>query len=399
MADVMEAPSTAQDGGSGQKLDDPGMIKEANRFALKLVQDKDLILGWFDRLAKALKEKTYEVQIMDNFIAEKSVNGVDDFQTTYAYVIQAQQKLPAYKIFYWSGLYKTTRKAKGGDSEEGSVVSVVGSGSTKTATYVSLAKAELIGYDFKQLVLSWDGQQGFNASSGKLIFGVRNISGKATRRCAGTITEGGTDDTYAGVVVDPNSPGGKTAGGKAPPQTHQDLQKLQYANQIINMVSQALFMAVNIGMLYKTGKEIQELRAKIKKGEGSEQDKADLEKLEGEQEVSERAADQAVENADDVRQPVEEMSDEDFAEGSEDASPASESDELPDLEPPSDMEDLALSEEEADTAQEAIENEIEEAGEEVNDYDDSGSEAEDGEEGGVMEDGENVLENVAEDFV
>ncbi|WP_299921673.1 hypothetical protein [uncultured Pelagimonas sp.] len=381
------------------KLDDPKLIKDANRFALKMVQDKTLLLGWFDTLTKALQDKTYEVQIMDNFIAQKSLNKVDDFNTTYDYVIQAQQKLPAYKIYYWSGLYKTTRSTSGSSSsEEGSVVSVVGSGKNNVAPFVSVAKAELINYKFNQLVLSWDSSDGLNATSGRLIMGVRNVAGKARRSFAGIITEGGTKYTYAGVLVDPKSEQGQGATKKAPPQTSSSLKTLEYANQIINMVSQALFMAVNIGMLYKTGKEIQELKKKIDSGEGSKADEDKLKKAEDDQEVSEKAGDQAADQAEDVREPVEEMSDEEFEIGSEDASPSLEPEELPDMEPPSDMEDLELSEEESEVAQDAIESEVEAEGEEPNTVSGEGEEGEEGE-GGAMEDGEDILTTGAEDFI
>lgn len=380
-------------------LNDPAMTKEANRFALAMVTNKDLLLGWFDMLTKALKDKTYEVQIMDNFIAQKSVNKVDDYGTTYDYVIQAQQKLPAYQIYYWSGLYKTTRKPdSGGSSEAGSTVSVVGSGSGNVAPFVSLAKSELIDYKFNQLVLSWDSADGLNTTSGNLIMGVRNISGTATRSFAGSITENGTKYTYAGVLVDPDGADGKAATKNAPPQTTSSLSTLQYANQIINMVSQALFMAVNIGMLYKTGKEIQELQKKIGEGKPTEEESKQLDELGEQQDVSEKAAEQGVENADDIRQPVEEMSDEEFEVGSQDAAPASEPSDLPDIEPPSDMPDLELSEEEAATAQETIEQQIEESDEEVNELSGDDGEAEAGE-GGAMEDGEDILTTSAEDFI
>ncbi|MGH1417071.1 MAG: hypothetical protein ACRBB0_26545 [Pelagimonas sp.] len=381
------------------QLNDPKMIKEANRFTLKMVQDKTLLLGWFDMLTKALKDKTYEVQIMDNFIAQKTLNKTDDFNTTYDYVIQAQQKLPAYKIYYWSGLYKTSRKGPNASANEpGSVVSVVGSGKNNVAPFVSVAKAELINYKFDQLVLSWDSADGLNATSGRLVMGVRNIAGKATRSFAGIITEDGTKYTYAGVLVDPNSAGGQGATKKAPPQTSSSLKTLEYANQIINMVSQALFMAVNMGMLYKTGKEIQELKKKIDSGEGTKADEDKLKKASDNEDVSEKAADQSVEKAEEVRQPVEEMSEEEFAIGSEDAAPASEPEELSDIEAPADMEDVKLSESEAETAQEAIEEEVEAEGEEPNTVSGEGEEGEEGE-GGAMEDGEDVLTTTAEDII
>lgn len=387
------------------KLDDPQMMQAANKFALLLVQNKDLLMAWFDMLAKALKNKQYEVQIMDNFIAEKSLNKVDDFDTTYGYVIQAQQKLAAYQIYYWSGLYKTTKKPKDGSTDftEGDPVSVVGSGSNSTAPFVSLAQAELIGYTFDNLVLSWDGADGLNSTTGNLIFGVRNISGVATKTFAGTITEDNVEYVYAGVLVDPKSSEGQKQTARSAPQTHSSLQKLEYANQIINMVSQALFMAVNIGMLYKAGKEIQELRARIGKGEGGADAQKQMADKEAAQATSEKAADQAAEKADAVKEPVEAMDEDAFQTGAADASPATESSELPDIDPPAYTDVVKLSEEEASVAQEAIENEVESRGEEPNTSEDGegsegGEEGEGGEEVAAMEDGEDVLTTSLGDF-
>jgi hypothetical protein len=381
------------------KLDDPTMTQEANAFALLLVQNKDLLLAWFDALVKGLKDKTYETQIMDNFIADKKQNKVRDFNTTFAYVIQAQQKLAAYQMYYWSGLYKTTKKpanaADGSKPVDGSPVSVAGSGNKNTATFVSFAKSELVNYTFKNLVLSWDTADGLNSTSGNLIFGLRNISGVSTKTFAGTITEAGTKSSYFGLMVDPKSEQGKQQARNTPPQTSEVMQNLQFANQIINMVSQTLFMAVNMAMLWKAGKEIQELRGRLAKGEPVEKD---LESAEAEQSVNERAGNQAVDNADDIRGPVDEMSDEDFSIGSEDASPFTESSELPDIDAPSDMGDLELSESEADTVDQSIESEIEDSGEDFNGLDEGGgSEADD--EGGFMEDGEDVVTTDIGDFV
>lgn len=393
---VIVAPDTPK---TKPKLDDPKLIKEANRFALKMVQDKTLLLGWFDMLTKALKDKTYAVRIMDNFIAQKSLNKVDDFAATYDYVLQAQQKLPAYEIYFWSGLYKTTRSApESSGSEAGHVISMIGSGKNDVAPFVSVAKYELINYKFANLVLRWDSFDGLNATSGRLILGIRNVAGRARRSFAGTITEDGVKYAYAGVLVDPNSKQGQSATQKTPPQTSSSLKTLEYGNLIINLVSQALLMAVYISRLDKTGQDIQTLKKKISSGEGTRADKDALKKAENDHALCQKAGAQAAQQAEEMRRPVAELSDEEFEIGAEDAAPSAKPGELPDIQPPSEMANLELAEEEAKAAQEAIRHEVKAEGAAPNTVPSGGDAGEEGEKG-AMDDGEDLLTTKAEDFL
>lgn len=271
-------------------------IKEANRYATDLILDRDLSTAYYAELKKAVKDGTYDTQIMDNFLTQKG------YHCTFQEVLYAQRNLPSYQLYYWTGTYKTTYTETKAD---GKVFAIQG-GASSGPQIVAYGDLFIIHPKFDNLVLIWDTAE--NTTSGNLTFTLQATSGgQVIKGFYGEITEGGVQKSITGVettVEEIEKSGKKTPAGL-------DLKALQIAGIAVGMTSQLAFLGFLVWQVWSKRKRVRQL-------ESSEQTPETRRQIEGEQEEMrpmERTADRTVQATDPLRERLLQPSDADYQAG------------------------------------------------------------------------------------
>jgi hypothetical protein len=224
---------------------------DAVRFCKDMFQKVDLLKAYYAEISTASKNKTYEAEIIDNWLVSRG------YHCTVEQVLLAQKQLPAYQLYYWSGGYKTL---VGTSKSAGPVFTIHAYGTGPQQ--IGYGTQFIIDPQFSNLLLSWNSDDGTNETSGALTFTLSSATdGTATRSFYGTITDSSGTQPIAGVLMSADELQKAAASGKAPPG--QDMSALQIAEAVVNFVAQTTFITLNFVMLYKAGKEIQQLKKEL----------------------------------------------------------------------------------------------------------------------------------------
>lgn len=266
-------------------------MKEATRFSMDLLKDRQLTADYFKAYQTAVKDKTYETQIIDNFLTQKG------YTCTLEEVLQAQRNLPAYKLYFWSGVYETKLSASGSTtSTDGEAVAI--HGFDKGAQDVSYGDMFIIGPQFQNRVLSWSSEGGVNSSSASLTFALSaGKQGTTVKSFYGTFTDSsgapqnivGTYTTVAQIQKD-----------KKKTPTGVSLKTIQYIEAGLNMFAQITFIGLNFYMMYKTKKELEEMKKSGASKEEIEKKQGEADNIEGETENSTQRGESANDRLQDI---------------------------------------------------------------------------------------------------
>ncbi len=261
--------------------------QQAVKFANDLLRSQSLMQNYYDELSTASKNKSWEPQIMDNWLDKQG------YQCTFEQVLAAQKQLSSYQLAYWNGLYLTT--VSGGESGQGPLVAVQSKG-TNTPD-VSVDQTLLIGFTYHNLNLSWTKNplpEVTQPSEGSFIFRLTTTKkGLANPAFTGTLN----GKSIAGVLTTPEQ--AKKATSKTPPAINTTLQ---YVNLGVQMIAQLTFIALNVYQLYKTRLEIKKLQSEGK-------DTKDLEKTE---KTQEDATGNSVKEGENANGDLQKVSEEDY---------------------------------------------------------------------------------------
>jgi hypothetical protein len=275
---------------------------DAIRFCTDLLTDQTLAKAYYNEIATASKNKTYEEEIIDNWLTAQKYNcGIED-------VLLAQKQLPTYQLYYWSGGYKTLL---GSNKAAGPVFTVHAYDSG--AQQIGYGTMFIISPQFSNLVLSWDTQGGLNQNSGSLTFTLSApSSGVATRSFYGTITDSsGTAQPIAGALMTTAQLSTAAQNGQAPPA--QNMSALQIATTVVNFVAQTTFITLNFVMLYKTGKEITQLKEQLAKKPDNPELKKQQADAEKQQSESESSQEDALNSGEDIQGEFSDLSESDIS--------------------------------------------------------------------------------------
>ena len=356
---------------------------DAIRFCKDLLSKPDVATGYYTTLTKAAKDKTYEPQILDNWLVSQN------YQCSIQQVLLAQKQLPTYQLFYWSGGYKTL---VGANKQTGPVVTI--RAFKKGAQQIGYGEDFVIEPKFNSLVLSWGTDEGLNDTSGSLTFTLtRSSAAAAVRSFYGQVTDStGNTQSIAGALMTTDELKTAASNKQAPPA--QDMTALKIAETVVNFVAQLTMITLNFVLLYKAGKELQQLSQKAQANPDDAKAQKDLEDAQKDQDELESDNDDAVDQVDDLKSDYDAASDSDIESVMGEASGTNS---VP-LDLPDDPE--APSSEAQDLLNDAVEQSSESDPDDSSD-DDSGGDDEDGDDAGSEgeDDAGDIFSDISEDLV
>ncbi|MCH9682694.1 MAG: hypothetical protein K0V04_14760 [Deltaproteobacteria bacterium] len=296
--------TTSSTSTSSTSTSSPAINAAAVKFARDIITNRKLAKAYYDKLAQASKHKTYETEIIDNFLESKG------YVCTLLQVINAQKQLGQYHLYYWNGAYSTKTSTKSSASVDGPVFTI--HGAAGGAQQVGVGDMFIIEPQFSNLILSWKTDDGLNATTASVVFRTVSKDGKAYKSFAGTYTDDNGDQVdIVGIPILPKKLEAAVRQGKASIPPGQNMEGLQIAQMVLHFVGQLLNMGIMFYMIHKMGKEIAGLKDSIAKGEeggpGRAEQEQELEDNNEEREHLEDQNDDVVQEGGDAANDVEQI--------------------------------------------------------------------------------------------
>jgi hypothetical protein len=269
---------------------------EAIKFNTAMLENKAMLVAFARLLAKPYNTPDEMKKAVDDFITDKSKNGVASFATDYDTVLKVQQTMQVYDLIYWNGFYKTTIVGdKGAKDEKGPELVIAATLDPAAPYHVGLGRTQIIDPTFKALTLSWDEKDGgVQDTSGKLIFNlVPTTSGATTRTLSGTWTD---SDGATKILIGTETPDGETSDDK---KKQEDEQKkllppgLVEILPLITALGTVVAMAGGVAAMLWIGKQWREKNLERAAKEAEARAKADDEQAQEDAEVAARADQEA----------------------------------------------------------------------------------------------------------
>ncbi|MCH9683011.1 MAG: hypothetical protein K0V04_16365 [Deltaproteobacteria bacterium] len=269
---------------------------EAVRFCDDILTNTELRNSYYTSLSTAAKDPDYEIEIVDNFLTK---NG---YTCTLEEVLAAQSQIGQYQLYYWIGVYSTTMSqvdSSTSTSKDGPTISIAVS-ATDGSYQIGVDESYIIDAQFSQLALTWDASSGLNSTAGNLGFStVSDSQGNTYNAFTGTYTD--SDQIQYKIAGTPAATTSDSSSTTTP--TGTDLENLQLAGSILNIVAQSLFIGMNLYMMYKLNLEIKSLKA------GS----SDAEAAQSQAEETSAKLDKALDKGDEMQEEFEESGDSEAA--------------------------------------------------------------------------------------
>lgn len=185
-----------------EELDDKLKQDEAQKFSIALLENQAMLVKYLKVLAQPADNPDQKIEAANTFIQNKSENGVADYQTDLAYVLQAQQTMPTYMLIYWSGFYKTTiGKIDSEETWDGESFVIAATLNPDDPIHLGVGRTNIISPTFNSLILRWDKIDGIQATSAELVFNlVPDTSGNFVKTFAGTYDDGTGEKLFTGIV-------------------------------------------------------------------------------------------------------------------------------------------------------------------------------------------------------
>jgi|GEM_PF-6023217 len=186
---------------SSGKLNDKVQQDEAQRFSIALLRTPGMLSAYAKVLAQPADTPDDKSAAANKFIQNKSENGVDNYNTTLAYVLQAQQTMQTYMLIYWSGFYKTQIGAQGSkDTTEGESFVIAATLDSEAPVHIGVGRNQIISPTFANLILKWE-KSSVQVSSAELVFNlVPDQNGNVVRTFAGTYDDGSGQKLFTGIA-------------------------------------------------------------------------------------------------------------------------------------------------------------------------------------------------------